>query len=264
MPTFPNQQGTSPQNAVAQIVSSIAMEELALSHILNAEGEKLQYALGTLGDQPPAAPGTAQLVALNNSVKGMVSAVSLSQMFLLGKLSAAISAFEKLSDHTGGGGNTGGGGENPAALPVNTPSGGFTPIVKDKDPMNSDGYYADLFFPDPASPNNKYYHDGSIHLEDVITDNNFTGVTAAAVDPKYKNFIRIDTDHDNKPSIMYNYVPSADEWKQWAAQHQNSDITIPVQVVLTRGAQTATVTINMIYPGCLVTMPPAHKGGGAR
>ncbi len=35
------------EDAVNQILSSIAMEELGLSHILNAEGEKLQYILGT-------------------------------------------------------------------------------------------------------------------------------------------------------------------------------------------------------------------------
>ena len=33
------------EDAVNQILSSIAMEELGLSHILNAEGEKLQYIL---------------------------------------------------------------------------------------------------------------------------------------------------------------------------------------------------------------------------
>mgnify|MGYP001543905579 CR=1 FL=1 len=44
------------EDAVNQILSSIAMEELGLSHILNAEGEKLQYILGTLPglSGPPA------------------------------------------------------------------------------------------------------------------------------------------------------------------------------------------------------------------
>ena len=49
------------EDAVNQILSSIAMEELGLSHILNAEGEKLQYILGTLPglSGPPAPPQSA-------------------------------------------------------------------------------------------------------------------------------------------------------------------------------------------------------------
>ena len=49
MPTFPVvDPPIDREDAVNQILSSIAMEELGLSHILNAEGEKLQYILGTL------------------------------------------------------------------------------------------------------------------------------------------------------------------------------------------------------------------------
>lgn len=36
------------EEAINLILASIAMEDMALSHILNAEGEKLQYVLGTL------------------------------------------------------------------------------------------------------------------------------------------------------------------------------------------------------------------------
>ena len=49
LPSFPNiDPPIQREDAVNQILSSIAMEELGLSHILNAEGEKLQYILGTL------------------------------------------------------------------------------------------------------------------------------------------------------------------------------------------------------------------------
>lgn len=47
LPTFPSG-SISKEDAVNYILTSIAMEELALSHILNAEGEKIQYIIGTL------------------------------------------------------------------------------------------------------------------------------------------------------------------------------------------------------------------------
>lgn len=49
LPTFPDENlSINREDAVNYILTSIAMEELALSHILNAEGEKIQYVIGTL------------------------------------------------------------------------------------------------------------------------------------------------------------------------------------------------------------------------
>ena len=57
MPSFPpNGADMTREDALTMIVASIAMEELALSHILNAEGEKLQYILGTLPGTNPCGP----------------------------------------------------------------------------------------------------------------------------------------------------------------------------------------------------------------
>ena len=74
------------------IIASIAMEELALSHIVNAEGEKLQYVLGTLpGSRGPCA-STQEILAVNQSAAALLDTVMQSQMLLKGKLEKALEA----------------------------------------------------------------------------------------------------------------------------------------------------------------------------
>ena len=77
------------EEALTMIIASIAMEELALSHILNAEGEKLQYILGTLpGTSPCACPH--DVLAVNKSVTALVEAVTQNQMLLKNKLAQVL------------------------------------------------------------------------------------------------------------------------------------------------------------------------------
>lgn len=55
MPTIPDLNPDitlNREDAGLIILSSIGMEELALSHLLNAEAEKVQYVLGTLNTSP--------------------------------------------------------------------------------------------------------------------------------------------------------------------------------------------------------------------
>jgi len=94
----------SPESSIPLIISSIAVEELALSHIINTEGEKLQYVLGTLEngavlDQPPT---LKELLSVNESVKEMLNTISSSQMLLLAKMSAAFDAYLVLEKRSGG------------------------------------------------------------------------------------------------------------------------------------------------------------------
>ncbi|MCL1918022.1 MAG: hypothetical protein FWG14_06870 [Peptococcaceae bacterium] len=95
-PQFPDvPDGYTINDSIAQIITSIAMEEIGLSHIINAEGEKIQYLLGTLeGQSPQEAPTFEQLLELNDSVKDMLGQVSFSQMFLMGKMQAALNAYQ--------------------------------------------------------------------------------------------------------------------------------------------------------------------------
>ncbi|MEG2929515.1 MAG: choice-of-anchor A family protein [Oscillospiraceae bacterium] len=65
--------------AISDIIQSVAMEQTALSHILNAEGEKIQRALAmNLSEE--------QLLDVNKSVTKMVNSVSTLELVLQGKL----------------------------------------------------------------------------------------------------------------------------------------------------------------------------------
>jgi len=45
------------------------MEEMAIAHILNAEGEKLQYVLGTLEEKDPGEITLCDIMAVNKSIQ---------------------------------------------------------------------------------------------------------------------------------------------------------------------------------------------------
>ena len=157
-----------------------------------------------------------------------------------------------LGNYGQGGGNGGNG--NGGELPVNKPQGGFTPITN-PDPLKGDGYYIDIDF---GMGTQSFYHSGAIHLEDIITDGDYSNVTVEALEAKYGPYVTIDDceRHDHKPSIIFSYVPTADEWLQYNVINGDPNTTIPIEVRLTRGDEEAVITINMIYPLSLIVFPP--------
>lgn len=75
---------TTPQ-AIQLLLSSIALEELALAHIINAEAEKLQFVLGTLSTgvrlSPPVV-SVSNLLTVDASVQRTLEDVIKKEMLL--------------------------------------------------------------------------------------------------------------------------------------------------------------------------------------
>jgi hypothetical protein len=73
----------SRDDAVTLILVSIALEEIALSHIMNAEAEKLQKAIGI-------ACSISELSKINHDVKSILETVIKKEMLLQSKLEEAL------------------------------------------------------------------------------------------------------------------------------------------------------------------------------
>jgi hypothetical protein len=73
-----------PELALINVVASIVLQELGISHILNAEGEKLQAVINS----PDVT--TDQITDVNNSVEGVVSGVAELENYLVAKLRTTI------------------------------------------------------------------------------------------------------------------------------------------------------------------------------
>lgn len=103
------------------IIASIALEELALAHILNAEAEKIQYVLGTLPGLSPAAT-ISNVLAVNESVNCVLQSATQKQMYLQNKLKQVLQA----PSLTGPTGSTGAmGPTGPTGICTCCPTGGL-------------------------------------------------------------------------------------------------------------------------------------------
>lgn len=89
--SFPNIPNVTPsididrEDVINLLLASIAFEELGLAHIINAEAEKIQAVLGTLGTGP-VATNIGQLLDINESVNKTLKTVVKKEMLLQFKL----------------------------------------------------------------------------------------------------------------------------------------------------------------------------------
>ena len=94
MPQFPpGDTVLSRDEAINAILTSIAMEESALSHIINAEGEKIQYALKHV-DADSCCKSVCRILEVNDSVTALVDQITDLQLLLKSKLRIAASLIE--------------------------------------------------------------------------------------------------------------------------------------------------------------------------
>lgn len=78
------------EEALNMILLSIAMEELGLSHIINSEGEKLQFILGTLPGLSGGIPSIEDVLEVNESINRLLDSISQNQLLLSSKMEIAL------------------------------------------------------------------------------------------------------------------------------------------------------------------------------
>ncbi|MDC0748133.1 hypothetical protein [Polyangium mundeleinium] len=104
IPEFPNLPDFNPEDVASLVLISIAMEEMGLSHILNAEGEKIQWILGTLGEGSTPAPAEVtveDVLDINQSVRDTLEAVVAKNLLLHMKAGRVVRFFEAATEAAG-------------------------------------------------------------------------------------------------------------------------------------------------------------------
>ena len=90
MPSIPKEPHRPNKNEVIiDLLESIALEEIALSHILNAEAEKIQAFVGECLDFPTK-PNNHEIIKFNKSVQSLIETVVMKEWLLLKKLESVM------------------------------------------------------------------------------------------------------------------------------------------------------------------------------
>lgn len=94
MPTIPPEpHRPNRKEVVLDLLESIALEEIALSHVLNAESEKIQAFVGKCHDFPTN-PTSKEIIKFNRGVNQVLETVVMKEWILLRKLENVLDFHE--------------------------------------------------------------------------------------------------------------------------------------------------------------------------
>jgi hypothetical protein len=97
MPTIPKEpHRPNIKEVTIDLLESIALEEIALSHIMNAEAEKIQAFVGERLDFPTC-PKNGDIIKFNKGVNQLLETIVMKEWLLLNKLENVLDFFD---DHS--------------------------------------------------------------------------------------------------------------------------------------------------------------------
>ena len=102
MPSIPDlnpQVSIDRDDALNVILSSIGMEELSMAHIVNAEAEKIQFALGTLETANGEAATLEEIMEVNKSSNKMLRDIIKNQMLIGMKMEDVVSLASQVQEN---------------------------------------------------------------------------------------------------------------------------------------------------------------------
>ncbi|WP_233499205.1 hypothetical protein [Bacillus weihaiensis] len=86
------------KETIIDLLESIALEEIALSHLLNAEAEKIQAMVGKNSDFP-SCPSHEQIFKFNHQTSKFLEVIVMKEWLLLRKLDDVIFLNEEFQSH---------------------------------------------------------------------------------------------------------------------------------------------------------------------
>lgn len=131
--------------------------------------------------------------------------------------------------------------------------------IHDDDADEGDEYYEkfDYGYPNSTDPmTNSLYHYGSIHLEDILYDED--DIDLVAIDPTwvspFKDYVSIEADQHGAMSIIYKYRPLESDLVALAPNYSDIEYIVDVPLVRTSDDSTATAKLCFSYYDCMFTL----------